>query len=207
MPPAPAVFLSYSGVLGGAERILLDGASRLGAPAALACPEGPLAVAARAGGLPVRVLPQRTLQLRSGPGAAAAHAAGLAGLALDAARIGSRPAALVAWGARAILACALVPRSRRPPVLAVHCDLPPAGAPGRALRAAGRRADGSAALSRAIADAIAPGAAVLHPGVDLAAWRPAPPPDGPPRALVLGALVAWKRADLALEIAARLPEL
>ena len=35
----------------------------------------------------------------------------------------------------------------------------------------------------------------------------APPPAGPPRALVLGALVPWKRADLALEIAARMPEL
>jgi glycosyltransferase involved in cell wall biosynthesis len=213
MPPAPAVFLSYSGVLGGAERILLDGATRLGAPAALACPEGPLAAAARAAGLPVRALPERTLQLRSGPAAAAAHAAGLAGLAVDAARMGSRqargprPAALVAWGARAILACALVPRSRRPPLLAVHCDLPPAGAAGRALRAATRRADGVAALSHAIAAAIAPDAAVLHPGVDLEAWTPSPLPGGPPRALVLGALVAWKRADLALEIAARLPDL
>jgi glycosyltransferase involved in cell wall biosynthesis len=207
MPPAPAVFLSYSGVLGGAERILLDGASRLGAPAAVACPEGPLAAAARAAGLPVHVLPERTLQLRSGPRAAAAHAAGLAGLAADVARIGPRPAALVAWGARAILACALVPRARRPPLLAVHCDLPPARAPGRALRAASRRADGVAALSQAIAAAIAPRAAVLHPGVDLHAWTPVSAPDGPPCALVLGALVAWKRADLALEIAARVPEL
>jgi glycosyltransferase involved in cell wall biosynthesis len=207
MPPAPAVFLSYSGVLGGAERILLDGAMRLGAPAAVACPEGPLAAAARAAGLPVRVLRERTLQLRSGPAATAAHAAGLAGLAVDAARMGSGPAALVAWGARAILACALVPRSHRAPLLAVHCDLPPEGAPGRALRAATGRADGVAALSHAIAAATAPGATVLHPGVDLVAWTPAPLPGGPPRALVLGALVAWKRADLGLEIAARVPGL
>ena len=32
-------------------------------------------------------------------------------------------------------------------------------------------------------------------------------PQGPPRALCLGALVPWKRADLALEIAVRIPEL
>ena len=48
---------------------------------------------------------------------------------------------------------------------------------------------------------------VLHPGVDLDAFTPAPLPDGPPHALVLGALVGWKRPDLALEIAARMPEL
>jgi glycosyltransferase involved in cell wall biosynthesis len=48
---------------------------------------------------------------------------------------------------------------------------------------------------------------VIHPGVDAAAWALPDPPPGPPRALVLGALVPWKRADLALEIAARLPEL
>jgi glycosyltransferase involved in cell wall biosynthesis len=47
---------------------------------------------------------------------------------------------------------------------------------------------------------------VIHPGVDLVRWRPSPlPPE--PRALVLGALVPWKRADLALDVAARLPQL
>jgi glycosyltransferase involved in cell wall biosynthesis len=117
------------------------------------------------------------------------------------------PAAIVAWGARAILATALLPRRARPSVLAVHCDLPPVGAVGRVLRAATARADAVAALSHAIAAAIHPGAAVLHPGVDLAAWTPAPPPTGPPRALVLAALVPWKRPDLALEIAARIPDL
>jgi glycosyltransferase involved in cell wall biosynthesis len=48
---------------------------------------------------------------------------------------------------------------------------------------------------------------VIHPGVDAAHWQLPDAPAGPPRALVLGALVPWKRADLALEIAARLPEL
>jgi glycosyltransferase involved in cell wall biosynthesis len=48
---------------------------------------------------------------------------------------------------------------------------------------------------------------VIRPGVDAAAWALPDAPPGPPRALVLGALVPWKRADLALEIAARVPEL
>jgi glycosyltransferase involved in cell wall biosynthesis len=209
MPRPPVVLLSYSGVLGGAERILLDGAVRLARPVLVACPDGPLAAAARAAGLTVATLSERTLHLRGGAGPR--HAAGLAGLARDAARLARsspRPAALVAWGARAVLAAAALPRAVRPPLLAVHCDLPPAGAAARAVRAATRRADGVAALSHAIAEAIAPDAAVLHPGVDLTAWTPAPsPPADPPRALVLGALVAWKRADLALEIAARVPEL
>ena len=36
----PVLFVSYSGVLGGAERVLLDCATRLGRPALVACPEG-----------------------------------------------------------------------------------------------------------------------------------------------------------------------
>ena len=48
---------------------------------------------------------------------------------------------------------------------------------------------------------------MIHPGVDLDRWSLPDPPPGPPRALCLGALVPWKRADLALEIAARVPEL
>ena len=69
------------------------------------------------------------------------------------------------------------------------------------------------ATSGAIARAADPGARrlarthVVHPGVDLAAWALPEPPPGPPRALCLGALVPWKRADLALEIAARVPGL
>jgi glycosyltransferase involved in cell wall biosynthesis len=213
MPRPPVVFLSYSGVLGGAERILLDDARRLGEPALVACPDGPLAAAGRDAGLPVATVAERPLGLRGGAAEAAAHAAGLAGLARDAARIAAGARVLVAWGARAVLATALLPRRARPPLLAVHCDLVPEGAAAAAaVRAATRRADGIAALSHAIAGSVAPGGdhhrvAVLHPGVDLDAWTPCPLPAGPPRALVLGALVPWKRADLALEIAARVPEL
>jgi glycosyltransferase involved in cell wall biosynthesis len=220
----PVLFLSYSGVLGGAERVLLDCAGRLGRPALVACPEGPLAAAAREAGLPVEPIADRSLRMR---GARARAVLGLSGLAVDAARLARRhaPAALVAWGSRAVLATAAAPRGGAP-WLAVHHDLLPSAGVAAAVRAATRRADGVVATSRAVAcdvtattrDALhaageppageAPAAVtILHPGVDLAAWTPLPPAGGPPRALVLGALVPWKRGDVALEIAARLPQL
>ena len=200
----PVLFLSYSGVLGGAERVLLDCATRLERPAVVACPEGPLAAAARAAGLRVEPLRDRSLRLRGARGAAVR---GLGGLALDAARLARRhrPAVLAAWSARAVLAAAAAPRAGAP-LLAVHHDLLPGGSVAAAVRAATLRADGVVATSEAVArDLRRGGVTILHPGVDLAAWPPLPAPEGPPRALVLGALVGWKRADLALEIAARLP--
>jgi glycosyltransferase involved in cell wall biosynthesis len=222
----PILFLSYSGLLGGAERVLLDCATRLGRPAVVACPEGALAEAARAAGLEVVALAERPLRLRGGPAAALAHARGLAGLARDARALARReePAAQVAWGARAVLAAAPVrrqprarvvgedlagaPRRGHPPLLAVHHDLVSGGPVAAAVRAATRRADGVAAASEAVADGLPGPVFVMRPGVDLAAFAPAPlPPPDPPRALVLGALVPWKRADLALEVAARIPEL
>ena len=90
-------------------------------------------------------------------------------------------------------------------MLAVHHDLYH-GAVRTVVRAATRRADGVAAASQAIADELGMPAAVLHFGVDLEAFTPTPLPDGPPHALVLGALVGWKRPDLALEIARRMPD-
>lgn len=214
MSGAPVLIVSYSGLLGGAERVLVDCAGRTrespaGEPV-VACPDGPLAAALRAAGLAHVRLSERPLRLR---GARIAHARDLAALARDIAALDRRyrPRVLVAWGARAALAAALLPRDRRAPLLAVHHDLPPRRAVATAVRAATRRADAVAAASNAIARAVAPGAGavtVLHPGVDLAAFAPAPLPDRePPRALVLGALVAWKRPDLALEVAARMPEL
>src|SRR3954464_15271617 len=59
MGRGPILLLSYAGVLGGSERVLLDCATRLGRPALLACPEGPLAAAARDAGLPATLLAQR----------------------------------------------------------------------------------------------------------------------------------------------------
>ncbi|HEX5620919.1 MAG TPA: glycosyltransferase [Solirubrobacteraceae bacterium] len=204
MSGEPTLIVSYSGVLGGAERILLDCATRLRTPVLLACPVGPLATAAKEAGLAHAPVPERSLRLR---GARIAHARAAAAVARDVAALSRRhrPRAVGAWGARAVLAAGVIPR--RPPVLAVHMDLLPSGGVALAVRAATRRAQGVAAASEAIAEAVG-GGIVLHPGVDLAAWTPEPPPaPNPPRALVLGALVPWKRPDLALEVAARIPAL
>ena len=107
-----------------------------------------------------------------------------------------------------MLAAAAAPLSGTP-WLAVHHDLLPSAGVAAAVRAASRRADGVVATSHAVArdlrggarDDPAPGRRPRR----LAACCRAP--EGPPRALVLGALVPWKRADLALEIAARIPDL
>jgi glycosyltransferase involved in cell wall biosynthesis len=207
MDGRPILFLSYSGVLGGAERVLLDCATRLARPALVACPEGPLAAAARGARLDVDPIPNRSLRLR---GARAGAVRGLAGLTRDAARLARRhePAALAAWGSRAVLAAAAAPLAGAP-WLAVHHDLLPSAGVAAAVRAASSRADGVVATSGAVAEDVTRRASVtiLHPGLDLDAWSPLPRPGGPPRALVLGALVPWKRADLALEIAARVPGL
>jgi glycosyltransferase involved in cell wall biosynthesis len=135
------------------------------------------------------------------------HSAGVAGFAREVLALARahRPAALVAWGARAIVA--LAPLPRRPPVLAVHHDLLRRPAVRAAVRAATRRAEDVAAASEAIARDLGRPATTLHFGVDLTAFTPSPLPPGPPRALVLGALVDWKRPELALAVAERMPEL
>jgi glycosyltransferase involved in cell wall biosynthesis len=215
---APVLFLSYSGLLGGAERVLLDCATRLPRPVVVACPEGPLADAEiAAGALRLRAAAPATRDPRDDvvgalsttaalrvAYATARHTAGLARAAWDAGGLvhRHRPAALVAWGSRAVLAAAVIPR--RPPTVAVLHDIHH-GAVRTAVRAAAKRSDGIVAASHAVADGL--DAAILHPGVDLRAFSPSPLPEGPPRALWLGALVAWKRPDLAVEIAARMPEL
>ena len=178
-------------MLGGAERVLLDCATRLDRPVTIACPPGPLAEAAGALHVPLPAGP-----LRLGP----RHAAALVRMSRALSRLEGD--LLVAWGARAVIAAAPLRR----PVLAVHHDLHH-GAVRTVVRAATRRADGVAAASQAIADELGMPAAVLHFGVDLDAFTPTPLPEGPPQALVLGALVGWKRPDLAMEIARRMPDI
>jgi glycosyltransferase involved in cell wall biosynthesis len=229
---APILFASYSGLLGGAERVLLDCATRLPRPAVVACPEGPLAEAVRAAGLRHVEIAGGTLRLRApAPSArdmeaaaggddvigalsttsalqaafaAARHAAALARATWSVGGLvhRHRPDALVAWGSRAVLATAAIPR--RPPTVAVLHDIH-RGTVRTAVRTAAKRADGIVAASDAVADGL--DAVILHPGVDLRAFTPSPLPEGPPKALYLGALVGWKRPDLAIEIARRMPEL
>jgi N-acetylglucosaminyl-diphospho-decaprenol L-rhamnosyltransferase len=199
----PALLVSFTPLLGGAERVLVDWGSALARPVLLACPPGPLAEAALAAGFDVVALPERPLRLR---GARVAAARALATFARDMSALVQRrrPRVVIASGARPVLAAALA----RPhvPVLGLHHDLPAGPALARALRWASRRCDAAVAVSAAVGDAVDPRAQVIHPGVDLSRWRATPLPDEP-RALVLGALVPWKRADLALEVAARLPDL
>lgn len=188
----PILFASYAGVLGGAERVLLDCVTRLQRPLRVACPPGPLADELRRAGIEHVPLEDRGLK-RS--------VAGTAGLTVELALL--RPKTLVAWGARTVMAAAAVPNARR---IAVHHDLFDSPSLRGALRATTRRADTIIAASQAIADWLDLDAGILHPGVDLDVFTPTPLPEGPPRALIAGALVSWKRPDLAVEIARRMPD-
>jgi GT2 family glycosyltransferase len=206
------LFASYSGAWGGSERILLDVAAGLGEPAAIACPEGGLAARARAAGVPVLVRPARPLELRGGAGTAAAAVRGLGAHAAELRALARavRPRAVVGWGMRSGIACALAlgGRGGGPPLIFEHVDLLPGAGVAAVVRAAARRADLVVALSRAIAGDLDPRGRlgerlrVAEPGIDLERFAAAPPPDGPPTALLLGAIVGWKRPDLALEAAA-----
>ncbi|HEY6780130.1 MAG TPA: glycosyltransferase [Thermoleophilaceae bacterium] len=215
----PALAVSYSGLLGGAERVLLDIARGLPEPPLLACPDGPLAQAAREDGLGVFQLRERSLELRHGPRdrmvmplRIAAQAAEVRGIVA-----GQRPQVVLAWGMRAglVLATAYPARRGRPPWLFQHHDLLPSPLVGRAVRTVAARADVVTTCSRCVAEDLNPGGQLnlrlLPPGVDLERFRPAEVGPSKPEVLVLGAIERWKRPDLALEAIAlaarRLPEL
>jgi GT2 family glycosyltransferase/glycosyltransferase involved in cell wall biosynthesis len=201
----PVLFVSYSGLLGGAERLLLDAAGAAGQTPTLACPEGPLAERARAAGLHVLSLRERPLELR---GRRAGAARDLLGLRRELAAIvdALRPNLIYAWGMRAGLAAAGV--NRRGAALAFqHNDLLPGPSIARAVRTAARRADAVTAASECIARELGvAGAQVIYPGVDLERFEPTSPPEGSPEVLVLGAIEPWKRPELALEAVALLPD-
>lgn len=188
----PILFASYAGVLGGAERVLLDCVTRLEHPLRVACPPGPLADELHAAGIEHVPLDDRGLK-RS--------IAGTAGLTVELTLM--RPRTLVAWGAKTVMAAAAVPNARR---IAVHHDLFDSSSLRGALRATTKRADTIVAASQAIADWLDLEASILHPGIDLDAFAPTPLPGGPPKVLLAGALVSWKRPDLAVEIARRMPD-
>lgn len=202
------LFVSYSGEFGGAERLLIDFAGAVKRDAVVACPEGPLAAGARAHGLTVITLRRRSLKLRPRVSDRVLAAIRLAAHALEIRRLAAalRPEVVVAWGMRSAVACALPPR----PSCAVafqHNDLAPGPWIGAAVRAAARRADLVTALSRtAAADLDRSGrlarVRVVHPGVDVDAFAEDAAPARPPEVLVLGALVPWKRPELALEACA-----
>src|SRR4051794_10986104 len=114
MTDRPVLFVAYSGVLGGAERVLLDVATRLERPAVIACPDGPLADALRTARLPHAPIKARSPRLTP-------LALGrLFGLTYELTRRAREhdPPALVAWGSRATMAAAMMTRAGRAALLA-----------------------------------------------------------------------------------------
>src|SRR4051812_40190004 len=63
MAGPPLLFVSYSGVLGGAERVLLDCVTRAQRPVVVACPDGPLAEQLKAADVTHVAVANRPLQL------------------------------------------------------------------------------------------------------------------------------------------------
>lgn len=206
---------SYTSQAGGSERLLLGSALGLAKPPLIACPPGSLADEARAAGLQVIELRARSLDLRASAGdrvgallRLGGHARELRGLCRT-----LRPATLVAWGMRTGLAAPVALRGLdpRPRLVFEHVDFLPGPAIARAVRAAARQADVVVCCSRAIVEELGvAGAIAIQPGVDLDRFEPGGA-ERPVEALLLGAIVPWKRPDLALEataIAAReLPDL
>jgi glycosyltransferase involved in cell wall biosynthesis len=176
---------------------------------ALACPDGPLAERARAAGIDVVNLQSRRVELRARVGDRLAMPLRMWAQGREVRKIASelRPGCVVAWGMRPLLSCAAGLQRPRQPLVFQHNDLLPGPLIGRVVRAAARRANLTIALSQAIADDLDPdhqlAVEVIRPGVDLIHFHPTGDPSAnPPTALLLGAIVDWKRPDLALEIVA-----
>ncbi|MGO9974334.1 MAG: glycosyltransferase [Solirubrobacteraceae bacterium] len=218
---AAALFICYSSELGGAERVLLEavrGWRREGERDAwLACPEGPLADHARTAGARVAVLRARSLELRARPRDRATAPLRLAGHRgeLQSLIAALHPDLVLVNGMRSAIALTGVAR-RGTPLVLMHHDMLPSALIGAAVRRAGRHAALVLVPSRAVAADLDPdgdlGARLLvvHPGVDVEQFVDAGEPAAPPEVIVLGALAAWKRVDVALEAVAlvrrRLPE-
>ncbi len=200
---AVVLMATYSGAFGGAERLLLDFAAAFEDRCVVACPPGPLAGRARAAGHRVAELRPRRLELRAGPRDRALAAWRLVAHGAEVRSLASAHGAelVIAWGMRTALSLLVLGPRPGGRVAFQHNDLLPGRAIGALVRAAARRADVSVGLSDAIAREVGAGMGVVHPGIDVARFDAAPPsPDGP--VLVVGALTAWKRPDLALEAVA-----
>ena len=208
---------SYSAAFGGAERTLIRFASALPCECLVACPDGPLAGLARARGFTVLTLRRRSLKLRGGFWERGLAAARLAAHGRELRRLAwnLEPELVIAWGMRSGIAGLLGPRL--PCAVAFqHHDLLPSPLVARLVRAAALRADTVTTHSRAVATDLDPTGRlgdrlhVVQPGIDASEFSG----DGAgssSEVIVLGALAAWKRPDLALEACAlarrRCPEL
>jgi len=206
---------TYSPALGGAERALIDFAAALEPDPCLACPDGDLARAARRRGLRVFPLRARPLQVRSSVPTRARAALGLLGHGRELRALAGAldPEVVVAWGMRSAMAYLLSGPSvllgdRSAPVVFGHNDLLPGRWTSQLVCRAARQADLVVVPSATVASDLGRRCAldgrlrVISPGVDVDEFPVAEPP-AVPEVLVLGALVEWKRPDLALEAAAR----
>jgi N-acetylglucosaminyl-diphospho-decaprenol L-rhamnosyltransferase len=204
---ASLLFVSYSGAFGGAERVLLDCAGAVSEPL-IACPEGALAAHARAAGIEVVAIRGHRSNVRgsvadrlSAPGRLLAHALEVGGLVAT-----LRPDGVVGWGMRSAIACLALPE--RYPLAIAHHDMLPGPLIAAAVRRAARRAivvivpSGAVALDLDHGGRLTERLRVVNPGVDLERFAAPRAPVDPPEVLMLGALVAWKRPDLALEACA-----
>jgi GT2 family glycosyltransferase/glycosyltransferase involved in cell wall biosynthesis len=208
--------VTYAGVLGGAERTLLDFTRGLPGALVLACPEGPLAERARGEGVQVIPLRSRPLELRGGVAERVTAGRELAGHARDVRRLVREvgPDLLVAWGMRTAIAApaAAAALDRRPAVLVRHVDFLPGSSIARLMRVAVGRADRVSVNSEAVGRDLDPEGklgdrlSVISPGVDLPFYDAERPMAPDPEVLLLGALMPWKRPDLALEAVARAAE-
>jgi len=202
------LLVSYSGGLGGAERLLLDVAGSLEHDCVLACPEGPLPEAARAQQLTVFPVRRRSAAIRGGLRDRLFAAPRLLSHAREVARLvrALEPELVVAWGMRSAIASLLL-RRLPCPVAFQHNDLLPGAIIGPVVRAAATRATLVTAPSRAVASDLDPSGGlgrrlqVIPPGVDVDRFVPGEPAR-PPEVVMLGALTHWKRPQLALEACA-----
>jgi N-acetylglucosaminyl-diphospho-decaprenol L-rhamnosyltransferase len=204
---ATYLFVSYSGVLGGAERVLLDAADAMDGTALLACPAGPLACAAASAGLTTLVLPHRSLRVRGGSRRAARAALDVASHALELRRLARdvEPDLVVAWGMRSAIAAVALPR--QDPFAFAHHDFLPGPIAGMVVRRVARRARMVIVPSHAVKADLDPrgrmgdSVRVISPGVEMARFAEIGPPLSDRSVLVLGALARWKRPDLAFDVA------
>jgi N-acetylglucosaminyl-diphospho-decaprenol L-rhamnosyltransferase len=212
------LLISYSAAAGGAERVLLDWAAAIAGDAVLACPDGPLAAQARAAGLTTLLIPRRSLTVRADALTRVRAAYALLAHAADVRRLARNvePELMVAWSMRTAIAARLGAPAR--PYAFVHNDFIPGRLIGLAVRAAAARAALVIAPSEAVAQDLDPRGRltgrlhVVPPGVDVDRFAELDTaPADPPEIVVAGALVDWKRPDLALDAVAiarrSLPEL
>ena len=214
---SPILIHSFSGALGGSEKILLELLHNAPIPVVLACPPGALADGAAAVGIPVLRIKSRALESRGGLSPAkAAIAIASYGAEIAAIIRATSPSLEVAWGMRSAIGSQATRRKpgkasaqlRQVPVVAQHIDLLPEGKQGVVARAALLAADRVICLSKAIATDLQHDwntnsrITVRYPAV--AATKDCPAPhSGEVSVLMLAAIEPWKGHELALEALAQ----